>query len=142
MKKTFREIDESKGFKWEVEPDPDESALESWHRSILDTPITELDTGDLCRSVRQDMYTSELLPVVVRELDKDVLVGFLDDAELLKGTSKLSQAVWAKNLLLAQKMLNILRRDKELIAAEYRAIEYIEYTQALERNLLGALNGK
>ncbi|WP_455885227.1 contact-dependent growth inhibition system immunity protein [Pseudomonas spelaei] len=139
MKKTFRQIDESNGFKWEVEPDPDESALESWHRSILDTPITELDIGDLCRSARQDMYTSELLPIVVRELDKEVLVGFLDDAELLKGISKLSEAVWAKNLLLTQKMLNILRRDKELIAVEPRAVEY---AQALERKLLAALNGK
>ncbi|CRM47042.1 hypothetical protein [Pseudomonas sp. 58 R 12] len=85
------------------------------------------------------MYTSELLPIVVRELDKEVLVGFLDDAELLKGTSKLSEAVWAKNLLLTQKMLNILRRDKELIAVEPRAVEY---AQALERKLLAALNGK
>ena len=142
MKKTFRQIDESNGFKWEVEPDSDESALESWHRSNLDTPINELEIGDLCRSVRQDMYTSELLPIVVRELDKEVLVGFLDDAELLKGTSKLSEAVWAKNLLLTQKMLNILRRDKELIAAEPRAVEYVEYAQALERKLLAALNGK
>ncbi|KAF2410983.1 contact-dependent growth inhibition system immunity protein [Pseudomonas antarctica] len=142
MRKTFREIDEGKGFKWEVEPDPDESALESWHRSILDTQITDLDIGDLCRAVRQDLYTPELLPVVVRELDKEVLVGFLDEAELLKGTSKLSEAIWAKNLLLTQKVLNILRRDKELIAAEPRAVEYVEYAQALERKLLGALNGK
>lgn len=126
MKKTFREIDERKGFKWEVEPDPDESSLALWHRSILDAQITDLDIGDLCRAVRQDMYTSELLPVVVRELDKDVLAGFLDDAELLKGTSKLSEAVWAKHLLLTQKMLNILRRDKELIAAQPRVVEYIE----------------
>ena len=88
------------------------------------------------------MYTSELLPVVVRELDKEVLVGFLDDAELLKGTSRLSEAVWAKNLLLTQKMLNVLRRDKELIAAEPRAVEYVEYALALERKLLAALNGK
>ena len=68
-----------------------------------------------------------------------MLVGFLDDAELLKGTSKLSEAVWAKNLLLTQKMLNVLRRDKELIAAEPRAVEY---ALALERKLLAALNGK
>ncbi len=85
------------------------------------------------------MYTSELLPVLVRELDKAVLVGFLDDAELLKGVSKLSEAVWAENLLLTQKMLDILRRDKELIALEPRAVEY---AAALERKLLAALNGK
>ena len=122
MKKTFREIDKSKGVEWELGPDP--SSLELWHMSILDTPTTELEIGDLCRAVRQEMYISELLPVVVSELDKEVLVGYWDDAELLKLTSELSGSVWGQCLVLAKKMLDILRRDRELIADDSCAVTY------------------
>lgn len=134
MKKTFREIDKSKGFEWELGPDP--SSLELWHMSILDTPTTELEIGDLCRAVRQEMYISELLPVVVSELDKEVLVGYWDDAELLKLTSELSGSVWGQCLVLAKKMLDILRRDRELIAEDSCAVTY---AMELEHKLLVAL---
>lgn len=134
MKKTFREIDESKGFKWELGPDP--SSLELWHMSILDTPTTELEIGDLCRAVRQGMYISELLPLVLSELDKDVLVGYWDDAELLKATSELSTSVWGKYLAGAKKMLDILRRDNESVAGDSYAVFY---AAELERKLLVTL---
>ncbi|WGT27061.1 contact-dependent growth inhibition system immunity protein [Pseudomonas marginalis] len=122
MKKTFRSIDESKGLIWQVEPNL--STLELWHMSILDKQITDLEIGDLCRAVRQNLYTAELLPVVVSELDKDVLTGFLDDAELLKATSELSGRVWEHDLVQARKMLSILQRDEKLIAEEPPAVEW------------------
>lgn len=134
MKKTFRDIDESRGFKWELGPDP--SALELWHMSILDTPITELEIGDLCRAVRQDMYISELLPLVVSELDKDVLVGYWDDAELLRLTSELPGSVWGQCFVLTKKMLDILCRDKELLAQDTCAVAY---ATKLEHKLFIAL---
>jgi len=134
MKKTFRDIDESKGFKWELGPDP--SALELWHMSILDTPISELEIGGLCRAVRQEMYISRLLPMVVSELDKDVLVGYWDDAELLKLISELSGSVWGQYAVLAEKMLDILSRNKEVLAEDLSAVAY---ATELEHKLLVAL---
>ncbi|WP_408634278.1 hypothetical protein [Pseudomonas asplenii] len=86
--------------------------------------------------MRQDICTSELLPIAVSELDKDVLIGFMNDAELLSGVCRLPLRYWKDNSLLAQKMLAILKRDEGLIAADSDAVGF---SKALENNLCAVL---
>ncbi|MGY2235670.1 contact-dependent growth inhibition system immunity protein [Pseudomonas gingeri] len=65
------------GFQSESEQEP--SALGLWFDSVRDVPIEEFENGDLCRAVRQDICTSELLPIAVRIL-ADNLRKVLSDA--------------------------------------------------------------
>lgn len=74
--------------------------------------------------------------MVVSELDKDVLVGYWDDAELLKLTSELSGSVWGQYAVRAEKMLDILSRNKEVLAEDLSAVAY---ATELEHKLLVAL---
>lgn len=134
MGKTFRSIcTELYG---PLQPEQEPSALGMWFDSVCDVPIEELEIEDLCRAVRQDICISHLLPIAISELDKDVLVGFMIDAELLSGVRGLPLKYWRIDPLLAQKMLAILIREKELIASDPDAVGF---SGVLEANLRAVL---
>ncbi|CAI8909304.1 YopR family type III secretion system gatekeeper subunit [Pseudomonas chlororaphis] len=116
MKKTFRSIAAAMGSKWEPEREP--SSLTQWYLSALDIPIEELGLEDLCRALRQDLFSLELLPIAVDVLSKDLLSGFFDDGELLALINDLPLIYWSDNELLAQKLLSVLVNGEYLLSEE------------------------
>ncbi|MGY2168260.1 contact-dependent growth inhibition system immunity protein [Pseudomonas gingeri] len=129
MKKTFRSIITNLYGDFKSEPEQEPSALGLWFDSVCDVPIKELEIEDLCRAIRQEICVPEILPIAVAELDRDMLVGFMADAELLSGVCRLPSTYWANNLLLGQKMLLLMNRDKELIASDSDAIGFSKTLQ-------------
>lgn len=121
MKKTFRSIATNLNSSWQPEADP--SSLTQWYLSVCDVPLEDLGVEDLCRAVRQDLFISDLLPVAVSTLKKDLLSGYIDDGELLAAVARLSPLYWIGNVFLAKKMLSILVENNEALAAEPDAVE-------------------
>ncbi|QTT90334.1 contact-dependent growth inhibition system immunity protein [Pseudomonas chlororaphis] len=116
MTKTFRSIAAAMGSKWEPESEP--SSLTQWYLSVRDIPIEELELEDLCRALRQDLFSLELLPIAIDVLSKDLLSGFFDDGELLGLINDLPSIYWFDNELLAQRLLSVLVDGEHLLREE------------------------
>lgn len=116
MRKTFRSIAASMGSKWEPESEP--SSLTLWYLSVRDIPIEELGLEDLCRALRQDLFSLELLPIAIDVLSKDPLSGFFDDGELLVLINDLPSSYWSGNELLVRRLLSVLVNSEHLLSEE------------------------
>ncbi|MGY1446349.1 contact-dependent growth inhibition system immunity protein [Pseudomonas chlororaphis] len=116
MRKTFRSIAASMGSKWEPESEP--SSLTLWYLSVRDIPIEELGLEDICRALRQDLFSLELLPIAIDVLSKDPLSGFFDDGELLVLINGLPSSYWSGNELLVRKLLSVFVNSEPLLSEE------------------------
>ncbi|EOC1568245.1 hypothetical protein ACI1AR_003670 [Cronobacter dublinensis] len=65
------------------------SPLEQWFESMLDVPFDEFTLEELCRSVRQKLCISYLLPKVLDVLKEDPMAGENYDGELIAAIASL-----------------------------------------------------
>ncbi|QIA03874.1 contact-dependent growth inhibition system immunity protein [Pseudomonas fluorescens] len=75
----------------------DGCSLDEWYVSVRDVPINELAVGDICRALRQELFTRYVLPVAVALLSDDVLAGDRYDGELLVALAGLNEVHWREN---------------------------------------------
>ncbi|MCP1517056.1 hypothetical protein J2Y74_001366 [Pseudomonas migulae] len=135
MKKTFRSVAKENNSSWQ--PEAEMSSLTQWYLSIRDIPLEDLQMEDLCRAVRQELFISDLLPIVVSTLEKDLLSGFIDDGELLEAVSRLSPHYWSGNIILAKKMMSLLLEGEDDLAVDPNAVKS---ASVLKGKLLDIIN--
>ncbi|WP_415260030.1 contact-dependent growth inhibition system immunity protein [Pseudomonas chlororaphis] len=116
MRKTFRSISAGMDSKWQPESEP--SSLTQWYLSVRDIPIEKLGLEDLCRALRQDLFSLELLPIAIDILSKNLFSGFFDDGELLALINDLPSIYWFDNKFLAQRLLSVLVDGEHLLGEE------------------------
>ncbi|MBK5343637.1 hypothetical protein JFU48_19880 [Pseudomonas sp. TH49] len=75
----------------------DGCSLDEWYVSVRDVPINELAVGDICRALRQELFTRYVLPVAVALLSDDVLAGDRYDGELVVALAGLNEVHWRKS---------------------------------------------
>ena len=88
----FRELEGVYGIFYEPEKNP--SSLSDWYTSVRDLSLDELDVGDVCRCIRQDVFVSDVLPFAISMLHEDVLAGDFYDGELVTAPARLGERFW------------------------------------------------
>lgn len=108
---TFRQLEA--GENW-CEQGIRRSALEEWYCHIRDTPIEEVEIGDLCRACRQRLHLTYVVPIAVKHLRMDPLAGEMFDGELLAAMRSIPTSFWRVNCELSQKLASVLESVKEV----------------------------
>ena len=106
---TFRQL-ESLGSEYEVGA----SALDEWYKGVRDTPISELDDGDLSRACRQMLYLSHVVPAAVKRLLSEPLAGDMYDGELLVAMKSIPIDYWQTDRASAEVLANVVEEAKRL----------------------------
>jgi hypothetical protein len=75
--------------------DSGNSPLESWYRRVRDTPLDKLNSGDLSRACRQQLYPTAVVPIAIAKIEKEPLAGELYDGELLVALKSVSRDYWS-----------------------------------------------
>lgn len=70
-----------------------DSSLTSWYKGIREIPIKEMEVGDICRAIRQELFLPCVLPVAFRLAIDDVATGELYDGELVAALAVLPASV-------------------------------------------------
>ncbi|WP_147473148.1 MULTISPECIES: contact-dependent growth inhibition system immunity protein [Pseudomonas] len=121
MTRTFRSIAADMDSNWVPESDP--SSLTQWYLKIRDLPIEDLELEDLCRALRQNLFSSELLHIVVKFLSEDVLSGFFDEGELLLLLDRLPLECFSRNNKQAAEILLVLEKNICILAGDCQILQ-------------------
>ncbi|WP_434605122.1 contact-dependent growth inhibition system immunity protein [Pseudomonas sp. R1-7] len=127
----FRELERKKNLDWLPEEDP--SALTEWYLSVRDIPLTKLGVGDICRSLRQNLFVCDVLPVAVEMLSSDVLAGERYDGELISAIAGLNVSFFKENSSAV----------RQIVEATHKVIEVTNDAELLKDSfsLINALKG-
>lgn len=100
----------------------EDSSLTSWYKEIREVPIEELEIGDICRAIRQELFLPYVLPVAFRTAIDDVTAGELYDGELLAALAVLPASV-LKSVSDSGRLLTALKaaRTSDLEDASFSA---------------------
>jgi hypothetical protein len=86
------------------------SALDDWYRSIRDIPLSDLSAADVARSCRQALFPDHVVPLAIRHLRENPLVGDLYDGELLVSLRNVDETFWRRREDLRRELSKILAR--------------------------------
>lgn len=105
---TFRDLDEN--------ADLGDSALDEWYSRIRDTPLFQLDDGDLARACRQQLYSDYVVPIAIERLRLRPLAGDTYDGELLVALKAIKTTFWKKHETEVRQLLAVTSQviDDEL----------------------------
>ena len=109
---TFRQLESSRS-DWN-EVTSGDSSLDDWYRSVRDTPISELDDGDLSRACRQCLYLDHIVPLAVARLEQEPLAGDIFDGELLVAMKMIPTSFWMNDQRYSEQLLRVVNQAKEL----------------------------
>ena len=75
----------------------DELPLPTWYRSIMETPLSQLEVGDLSKAIRQNIHLMHVVPFAVDHLVRDPVAGDVYDGELLCSMASIPSHYWAEH---------------------------------------------
>lgn len=84
FRKLIGQIDESKVNELQL-------PLEQWFEHVVDIPFNELSVEDLCRAIRQELFTDQLMPRALEVIKDDPLAGEYYDGELIAALSTVKE---------------------------------------------------
>lgn len=84
FRKLIGKIDESKVNELQL-------PLEQWFERVVDIPFNELSVEDLCRAIRQELFTDQLMPRALEVIKDDPLAGEYYDGELIAALSTVKE---------------------------------------------------
>ncbi len=70
------------------------SSLDDWYRSVRDAPLQDLTDGDLCRSIRQQLFVIHTVPIAIERLLENPSAGDLYDGELILAFKAVPVEYW------------------------------------------------
>lgn len=108
----FRDLERNESVGWLSEQNP--SALTEWYLSVRDIPLAQLGVGDICRSLRQDLFVCEILHVAVEILNNDVLAGERYDGELISAIAGLDLSFFRENSSVVPQIVQALHEVIQL----------------------------
>lgn len=117
---TFRDLDGDI-----KRPTTPASSLDAWYDKVRDVPISELETADICRACRQELFLEHLLPIAFQRLRNDSLAGSVYDGELAVSISRIPLAFWSNNKAMTVKAFECISEalpqidDDESVKLEY-----------------------
>lgn len=115
---TIRQIEQSLGIPNTL-PDPS-SPLEKWYASVRDKRVADFDIDDLCIACRQNVFPEYVVPVALRELANDSLVGHKYDGELLLALRGLPSEYWASHPEQAGQVKTMFDSIRDCLGEEFR----------------------
>ena len=68
-----------------------QSSLEQWFERVVDIPLSEFSVEDLCRAIRQKLFTDQLMPRALEVIKEDPLAGEYYDGELIVALSTVKE---------------------------------------------------
>lgn len=109
---TFREVEKKYSVAWS--PEDPMSSLSEWYLSVRDTDFDNLEVGDVCRALRQDLFIADLLTIATRFLSEDVLTGDRYDGELISALADIKTDYWVVNVQSARDTIDALVRVSDV----------------------------
>jgi len=109
---TFRELEKKYSVAWS--PEDPMSSLSEWYLSVRDTDFDNLEVGDVCRALRQDLFIADLLTIATRFLSEDVLTGDRYDGELISALADIKADYWVVNVQAARDTIDALVRVSDV----------------------------
>ncbi|QXI02801.1 hypothetical protein HV782_012715 [Pseudomonas monsensis] len=109
---TFRELEKKYSVAWS--PEDPMSSLSEWYLSVRDTDFDNLEVGDVCRALRQDLFIADLLTFATRFLSEDVLTGDRYDGELISALADIKADYWVVNVQAARDTIDALVRVSDV----------------------------
>lgn len=109
---TFREVEKKYSVAWS--PEDPMSSLSEWYLSVRDTDFDNLEVGDVCRALRQDLFIADLLTIATRFLSEDVLTGDRYDGELISALADIKADYWVVNVQAARDTIDALVRVSDV----------------------------
>ncbi|MGF6668780.1 contact-dependent growth inhibition system immunity protein [Pseudomonas monsensis] len=109
---TFREVENKYSVAWS--PEDPMSSLSEWYLSVRDTDFDNLEVGDVCRALRQDLFIADLLTIATRFLSEDVLTGDRYDGELISALADIKADYWVVNVQAARDTIDALVRVSDV----------------------------
>ena len=109
---TFRQLESSGNDRNELMSG--DSSLDDWYRRIRDTPISELDDGDLSRACRQCLYLDHIVPISIARLEEEPLAGDIYDGELLVAMKLIPTNYWKNDQRCSEQLLRVVDQAKKL----------------------------
>lgn len=104
------------GKKYSVAWSPEDpmSSLSEWYLSVRDTDFDNLEVGDVCRALRQDLFIADLLTIATRFLSEDVLTGDRYDGELISALADIKADYCVVNVQAARDTIDALVRVSDV----------------------------
>lgn len=84
------------------------SPLDDWFYRVLDIPISNLSTEDICRAIRQKLFLEAILPNARNILKGDPLTGECYDGELIAAIASLSSTDIVQHIEIIKEIKKIL----------------------------------
>lgn len=91
-----------------------DSALDEWYTKIRDTPIEDLNDGDLSRACRQQLYPRHVVPISISRLEANPLAGEVFDGELLVSMKSVPNDYWHTDRQISDRLLNVINNGRQL----------------------------
>lgn len=85
----------------------DRSSLDAWFASVIDISFAEMEVKDVARSIRQDLFLNDMLPLAEVYLKEDPLAGYMYDGEVIAAIASLTSDR-IKDVLPIIKRINLL----------------------------------
>ena len=97
------------------------SALEDWYQRVRDIPIDQLDSGDLARACRQELFLDALVPIALDRIAEDANAGGLYDGELASAVARIPNRFWTTHRELSDRAMRVLNMarpslDEDVVA--------------------------
>jgi CDI immunity proteins len=115
---SIRQIEQSLGIA-DTLPEPS-SALEKWYASVRDKRVEDFGIRDLCIACRQNLYPEHVVPVALRKLANDPLIGHIYDGELLLSLRGVPRAYWTSHPKLAEEVKAIFNSVQGRLGEEFK----------------------
>ena len=103
-----------------------DSSLDHWYSEIRDTPLQELNDGDLARCCRQKLFLEHVVPVVILRLKANPMAGDIYDGELLAAMQKVGKKYWQAHSEQAQQLRDTINQANLLACDEETAQMILE----------------
>jgi hypothetical protein len=113
---TFHTIEQTQGIILEQ----DSSVLSDWYLRVREIPLPQLRIEDLCRSLRQVLYPEYIVPVAIKLVERDPLIGEMYDGELLVAFKSIPESFWHANVSLAQRLFRVCGKPLTRMSDECR----------------------
>lgn len=103
----------------------DSSSLDAWFASVIDISFDEMEVKDVARSIRQDLFLSDMLPLAEAYLKEDPLAGYMYDGEVIAAIASLTSDQ-TKDVLPVIKRLNLLLAELDRSSLDRTTVLDIE----------------
>jgi hypothetical protein len=106
---TLEDIEKVKGFNYDETNDEDsnKNPLPQWYNRIRNKKLEDLTVSDLSRGLRQDIFLDYIGWEILHRLNKDILLGYFRDGELLSSLGSL-QKHWEEDQALKQEVKSLI----------------------------------